>query len=207
MPLHDLFASSQNRVVKVDAKLGNSITPFRPSILNVVVVGNCLLEFMKKTVQLCLSQIRLAESLLKPLISDLFKCHHTSSRANSNNLSIVTDKRQELFCEFDSSIKILNKQRFTVWKVHLMTSESKASPLAATPALLTSTSILPYFYLTKPTKSSMLLKSETSSFYRCSWAWGCLLEISPLAFSPSSRLRTAIMMFHPCFPAKFSTIP
>lgn len=115
MPLHDFFASSQNRVIKIDSKLGNSIAPLWPAILNVVVIGNCCLEFVKKIVQLCLSQVRLAEPLLKPLISDLFKCHHSSSRANSNNLSVVADKRQQLFCEFDSSIEILNKQIFTVW--------------------------------------------------------------------------------------------
>jgi hypothetical protein len=73
MSLHDFLVPSQDRMIQIDAEFGNSIAPFRPSMLSIVAIGNTSLKLMKKIVKLSFGQIRFAESLFKHLISDSFK--------------------------------------------------------------------------------------------------------------------------------------
>lgn len=175
--LDDIIVFSQNWVINIDTQLWYSIAPLRPSFLLISAISHVILKFLHKTIKFFFGQVGLAESLFKLDIGDLFPSHGSSSWAHSHDFAVVYNIGQYFFSEVNSSIEILNNRCFTVWKVHLTTSMSKASPLAATPALLTRTSIFPYLSLITLMKLSMLWLSETSSFSRWSWAWGYLLAI------------------------------
>lgn len=95
----------------------------------------------------------------------------------------------------------------TVLKVESNTSTSNASPLAATPALLTKTSIWWYLSLIKGMKASILLVSEISSYSTLIFEFGCLAKIYSLAFLASSIFLHAMIMFQLVLLAKWLTIP
>lgn len=72
-----IFVLTKDSVVNVDSEFRDSITPFRPSLLSVSVVGHSDFEFTKNVKKILLSKIGILKSLFEILIGDSLKSHYS----------------------------------------------------------------------------------------------------------------------------------
>ena len=194
--------------VDIDADFGDSITLLFPTFFNDFVLCDRLLELCQKCDELIFGKIFSHESLLDLLARNVFdfSCHGP----DSDDFSLITNMRKNGFRYLHRTIEILNRDetiKITVRKVLATTSELKVSPLVAIPALLSRTWTLLYLSFTTCEKDLMLSELDTSSCSVTILALGKRPLSSSQLFVASYLLRQAMMMFQPCFWARFSTIP